>query len=239
MSAAICCEEVSFAYGATQVLRGVSFELPVGGFSGLIGANGCGKSTLMRLLLGLIEPTAGRVLIFGEPPLAAVRRGEVGYVPQRDTFSRSFPLSVLDVVVMGRSGRIGLGRRPGATDREAALAALEQVGAVDLRQRSFGRLSGGQQRLVLLARALAQAPRVLLMDEADTGLDELRRQRIYEVLAEVRRQTPLSILAISHQFEVLAGVVDTAVALRDGRSVDWCPTHMTHALSAHLGADRE
>ncbi|MBI5835427.1 MAG: ATP-binding cassette domain-containing protein [Armatimonadetes bacterium] len=234
MTTVLECDDLRFAYGATEVLCGVSFSLPAHGFVGLIGANGCGKSTLMRLLLGLLTPTTGRVSILGEPPLAAVRRGEVGYVPQRDTFSRTFPLSVQDVVVMGRSGRIGLGRRPSQADRDAALAALERVGAVEWRRRSFGRLSGGQQRLVLVARALAQEPRVLLMDEADTGLDERRRQHIYDVLAEVRRERDLSILAISYQFDVLAGVVDSAVALRDGRSVEWCPTHMTHALAEHL-----
>ena len=188
MDTVLACQDLRFAYGATEVLSGVSFTLPERSFVGLIGANGCGKSTLMRLLLGLLTPTAGTVELLGAPPIEAVRRGEVGYVPQRDTFSRTFPLSVLDVVVMGRSGRIGLGRRPGKVDRDAALAALERVGAVELRRRSFGRLSGGQQRLVLVARALAQEPRVLLMDEADTGLDEVRRRAIYDVLAEVGRR---------------------------------------------------
>ncbi len=236
---AIECRGVRFAYQATPVLRDVTFAVPPGQFVGLVGPNGCGKSTMMRILLGLLEPTEGAVHIHGRPPVAAVREGDIGYVPQRDTFQRTFPLSVFDVVLMGRAGRIGLARRACRHDREAALAALDQLGIADFRERRFGALSGGQQRLVLLARALAQAPKVLLMDEADTGLDELRRERIYRELNRIRKEQNLSILAISHQLDLLATVVDTAYALQDGSSVEWCHTCMHHAagqrVPRHLG----
>ncbi len=235
----IVCRNVTFAYQVTPVLRGVTFEVGRGQFVGLIGANGCGKSTVMRLLLGLLEPRTGEVSVLGRRAVEAVKTGLVGYVPQRDTFHRNFPLSVEDVVLMGRAGRIGLGRRPCRHDREKAIESLERLGLSDWGQRRFGALSGGQQRLVLLARALAQEPKLLLMDEADTGLDELRREKTYRELHRMRQEKDLTILAISHQLDLLATVVDTAVALRDGCSVDWCPTCMHHALGtrqpAHLG----
>lgn len=230
--AVIACEDVSFAYGPTSVVRRVTFDVPTSRFVGLVGPNGCGKSTLMRLLLGVLEPTEGTVRVLGRPPAVAVRTGEVGYVPQRETFSKSFPLAVRDVVLMGRAGRIGLGRRPCRHDRQASDEALERFGLGEFRMRPFGALSGGQQRLVLLCRALAQEPRVLFMDEADTGLDELRRERVYRELHKIRDATGLTILAISHQLDLLATVVDSALAMQDGRAVDWCPTCMHHALGA-------
>ncbi len=228
--AVIVCDGVRFSYGTNAVLRGVSFAVNRGQFVGLIGPNGCGKSTIMRLLLGLLEPTEGTVRLLDRPPLETIGRGEVGYVPQRDTFQRTYPLTVWDVVLMGRAGRIGLGRRPCRHDHEKATEALERLGLSGWERRRFGALSGGQQRLVLLARALAQQPRVLLMDEADTGLDELRRERIYRELNRFRQEHDITVLAISHQFDLLATVVDTAVAVQDGSLVDWCPTCMHHAL---------
>jgi zinc transport system ATP-binding protein len=235
MGAVVACRELSFGYDSQPVLRGVSFEVPVGGFVGLVGPNGCGKSTVMRLLLGRLVPGAGELSVLGLPPAQAVRTGRVGYVPQRDTFARDFPLSVLDVVVLGRSGRLGLGRRPRAADWDAAREALATFGLTAFAGRGFGELSGGQQRLVLLARALAQEPRLLLMDEADTGLDERRRSQVYHALDDLRRRSELAIVAVSHQLDLLSTVVDSAVALRDGVAVDWCPTHMTHPLAEHAG----
>jgi ABC-type Mn2+/Zn2+ transport system ATPase subunit len=225
------CQDVTFAYGPNPVLRDVSFTVAPRAFVGLIGPNGCGKSTVMKLMLGLLEPCAGRIEVLGRAPLAAVREGDIGYVPQKDTFHRTFPLTVYDVVLMGRAARMGLGRHACRHDRRAAMEALEMLGIDSFARRSFGGLSGGEQRLVLMARALAQEPRLILLDEADTGLDEVRRGMIYRQLDRLRRERDLGIIAISHQLDLLATVVDTAIALRDGQSVDWCPTCMHHAIT--------
>lgn len=233
MSEAVRCDGVDFAYNGTRVLQDVTFGVAAGEFIGLIGANGSGKSTLLRLLLGMLTPTAGRIEVLGQAPLAAVRGGFVGYVPQRDARASSTPLSAYDVVLLGRAGCVGLGRRPRVADRELARAALVEVGAGDFATASFGQLSGGQQRLVLVARALVQEPALLLLDEADTGLDERHRTEVYHLLNARRQRTGMTIVAISHQFDLLSTVVDSALALRDGRAIDWCPEHMTHALAAH------
>lgn len=238
MSTVVACEDLYFAYGATDVLCGLRCTVRAGEFVALIGANGSGKSTLMRILLGLLRPTSGTVAVLGQEPLAAVRSGEVGYVPQRDSFARHSPLAVRDVVMLGRCARIGLGRRPAAGDHDAVDEALACVGASELGSRCFGELSGGQQRLVTVARALAQQPRLLLLDEADTGLDEARRTRVYDLLNGVRQGRDLAIVAISHQFETLSHVVDEAIALRDGTAVAWCPEHMTHPLASHAESRR-
>lgn len=228
---ALVCERVTFGYNAVPVVKEVSFAVDRGAFVGVIGPNGCGKSTVMRLILGILEPTSGFVEVLGRRPAEAVRSGAVGYVPQRETFQRAFPLAVGDVVMMGRAGRIGLGRQPCRHDRAAALSALERFGLSEWAHRPFNALSGGQQRLVLLCRALAQEPELLLMDEADTGLDELRRERIYRELRRIRDEREMTIVAISHQLDLLATVVDTALAMQDGRAVDWCPTCMHHAVA--------
>lgn len=235
----VSCADVGFGYTAYPVLRHVSFSVERGRFFGLVGPNGCGKSTLMRLLLGLLEPTQGHLTVLGRRPVEAVKTGHIGYVPQKDTYQRGFPLAVFDVVMMGRVARCGLGRRPCRHDQEIARATMERLGIGEWARRRFGALSGGQQRLVLLARALCQQPRLLLMDEADTGLDELRRERIYRELNRIREEQDLTIIAISHQMDLLATVVDEAVMLNDGAAVEWCPTCMHHAIQEerppHLG----
>ncbi|MDQ1313266.1 MAG: zinc transport system ATP-binding protein, partial [Euryarchaeota archaeon] len=134
------------------VLESISLELFAGDFLGLIGPNGGGKSTLLKVMLGLIKPDRGEVTLFGLPPAAA--RSHVGYMPQKTIFDSSFPVKVLDVVLMGRYSRKGLMRRYGHEDREAALQALQAVGMQDRADREIGALSGGEQQRVFVARSL-------------------------------------------------------------------------------------
>ena len=152
---AIELDDVWFGYGgAAPVVEAVSFAVAPGQFAALIGPNGAGKTTLLHLLLGLRRPDRGRILVFGRP----ARDEALGYIPQRVTVPRGFPLTVGELVLMGRYGRIGLGRRPRRADRHAAARALERVGLAGLADRPFGALSGGQQQRALIARALAGEP---------------------------------------------------------------------------------
>ncbi|MGE3621325.1 MAG: anchored repeat-type ABC transporter ATP-binding subunit [Acidimicrobiia bacterium] len=155
--------------GGRAVLRDVALEVSPGELVGLLGPNGAGKTTLLRSVLGLVRTRAGRVEVDGRRGRAA--RARLGYVPQRHEFAWDFPISVERAVLSGRTGRLGLLRRPGVADWRAVGEALERVHLADLRRRPVGELSGGQRQRVLVARALAVAPAVLLLDEPFTGLD--------------------------------------------------------------------
>jgi len=156
-------QDVWYSYGARKVLEGVSLEVPAGSFAALIGPNGAGKSTLIRLVLGILKPQRGTVSLFGNPP--GKNDQPIGYVPQGINLPRGFPLSVEDVVLMGRYGNLGPVRRPSRADRDRVRESLDQVGAVLLAGRRFEDLSGGQKQRVLIARALVGEPCLLILDE--------------------------------------------------------------------------
>lgn len=173
-AAALAVRGLTVRYGdhrALAALDDVSLEVPVGHAVGLVGVNGSGKSTLMRAVLDLLPAAAGEVRVLGGTSARARAAGLVGYVPQRDELDRDFPVTVGEVVLMGRYHLLGRTRRPRPVDRAAAAAALTQVGLAEHADRQLGRLSGGQRQRVLLARALAQEARVLLLDEPFTGVD--------------------------------------------------------------------
>lgn len=213
---AVELRDVVFRYDDEPALSGVTFQVEAGSFAALIGPNGSGKTTLLRILLGLLRPETGEARIFGEAP---GRHGTpVGYVPQRASIPAGFPLTVREVVVMGRYGRIGWLRRPGSTDREEAERALDRVGLAHLAGRSFSELSGGQQQRALIARSLAADPALLLLDEPTAGLDPAARAGFYHLLCELQRRTGLTVLTASHDIEVVAEHAD-AVILLDRRVV--------------------
>ncbi|HEU5101178.1 MAG TPA: metal ABC transporter ATP-binding protein [Roseiflexaceae bacterium] len=169
------------SYGARPVLEDVAFSLPAGRLVGIIGPNGAGKTTLLKAILGLVPPEAGAVAMGGAA--LARRGGQVAYVPQRDAINWRFPASVADVVMMGRYGRLGWLKRPGTADRAIVQRCLEQVGMQALAARPIAALSGGQQQRVFLARALAQEPEVLLLDEPISGVDAPTQEVILTILA--------------------------------------------------------
>lgn len=210
---AVLVEGLRASYGGDPVLRDVDFVVERGAFAALIGPNGAGKSTLLRILLGLVAPSAGRVEIFGAPP----GRGDVviGYVPQRVVIPRGFPITVHDVVTMGRYGRLGPGRRPGREDRALALESLERVQLADMAGRRFQDLSGGQQQRALIARALVCEPRLLLLDEPTAGLDTGARARFYALVCDLQRARGLTLLCATHDLDVVADHVDTLFLLDD------------------------
>ena len=183
----------------------VSLRVMPGDFLALIGPNGSGKTTLVKAILGLIDPFAGEVRLFGNAPGQLSRKewGKVGYVPQTTHIDPHFPVRVEDVVLMGRFGHIGLFRRPGRRDRDAAVQALERVGLAELSQRQFGRLSGGQRQRVLVARALATEPDLLILDEPTTGVDVGTSEGLFELLEGFHREG-ITVVVVSHDVGVVA-----------------------------------
>lgn len=184
--AALEVEDLWVRYGSQPVLEGVGFSLQAGQLVGIIGPNGAGKTTLLKAILGLLPLDQGRVLVAGA---ALHQRGcQVAYVPQRDAINWRFPATVADVVLMGRYGRLGWLRRPGPADRGIAARCLEQVAMTAYANRPIAALSGGQQQRVFLARALAQEPAVLLLDEPISGVDAPTQEGILTLLSQLAAQ---------------------------------------------------
>ncbi len=213
-SSVVKLEGVWVTYHETLALKDIDLDIAAGEFLGLIGPNGSGKTTLIRVILGLVKPDRGRVEVFGAPPdQLGSRHHLVGYVPQRSRGDWSFPVSVMDVVLMGRYGRIGLVRRPSKADREAAMQALEDLQMQDLAGRQLAELSGGQQQRVLIARALATGPKLLLLDEPAAGVDAYGEERFYELLRGLKEQQGLTIVVVTHDIAVVSAHVEKLACL--------------------------
>lgn len=203
---------LTVTYGDVLALADVDLTLGEGTACGLVGVNGSGKSTLLRTVVGLVRPRTGEVRVHGGPHDDARRRGDIGYVPQADDLDRDFPVSVLDVVLMGRYHRMGRTRRPSAADRAAAEEALARVGLTELAGRQIGRLSGGQRQRVLLARTLAQRARLLLLDEPFTGVDAASEAAVTRVLRELN-DDGVTVLLATHDLATLPELCAESVLL--------------------------
>jgi manganese/iron transport system ATP-binding protein len=169
-------------------LHDASFALHGGSICGLVGVNGSGKSTLFKAIMGLLRPSAGSVIVAGLPVRAALKQNLIAYVPQSEEVDWSFPVSVWDVVLMGRYGYMNFMRIARAEDRAIAEESLTRVGMLEFRERQIGELSGGQRKRVFLARALAQRSRVILLDEPFTGVDVTTENAIITLLRELRNE---------------------------------------------------
>jgi zinc transport system ATP-binding protein len=205
----ISVEHLWAGYGRDPVLEDINLSVREGDFVGLIGPNGGGKTTLLKVLLGLLPPTRGRVRIMG----MRVREGRrhIGYVPQVVEFDRDFPVSVWDVVRMGRLGTRRLLQRYTQEDDEVVADALRNVEMLDLSDRPMGALSGGQQQRVYIARALAAEPAILLLDEPTSHIDTRASEGIYELLRQLNER--VTILLISHDMNVVASYVTSVGCL--------------------------
>lgn len=195
----INAQNLIVSYGSRTIVKDVSFTIKSGEFVGLLGANGAGKTTLFRAIMGLI-PHTGKLEVHANKSgesLINSRVSNVGYVPQRHDIAWDFPLSVLDVVMMGRIRHIGYVRRAKKEDYEIALASLERTGMADFRDRTIGELSGGQRQRVLVARALAGQPRLLLLDEPFTGLDMPTQELLTSLFLDLAKSGE-AILMSSH-----------------------------------------
>ena len=212
--------DLTVAYGGRPVLWNVDLAIDEPCLFGVIGPNGAGKSTLLKAALGLAPIVAGEVRFFGLP-LDRVR-GRIGYVPQREAVDWDFPVSVMDVVLMGTYGRLGWLRRPGRAERELAAGCLERVDLADLSGRQIGRLSGGQQQRVFLARALAQQAEIYLLDEPMAGVDVRSQEQIFAVLSDLEAAGSL-VVVVHHDLRTAAEWFDR-VALVDRRLVAAGPT---------------
>ncbi|UCH34512.1 MAG: ABC transporter ATP-binding protein [Armatimonadota bacterium] len=222
MPNAVEIENAVVAYREHAALRGVSLAVPEGQLLGVFGPNGAGKTTLLRLINGLVRPTSGTVRVLDHDLGAGsprVVRTQAGYVPQSLGVDPRIPVSAWEVTVMGRYGRLGILRRPGAADREAARRALEQVGVSHLSHRPFGHLSGGEQQRVVIARALAQEPRLLLLDEPTASLDWAAQRELPELIQAVHRQRGLTTVVVSHDADTVAGLCERVVLMQGGAIV--------------------
>jgi manganese/zinc/iron transport system ATP- binding protein len=185
-------------------------DVPSGTLMAIVGPNGAGKTTLIKSILGLIKPAAGQVLVYGKP--YAEQRHLVGYVPQRGSVDWDFPTSVLDVVMMGRYGTLGWFKRPGASERAAALDALDKVGMKSYAARQISQLSGGQQQRVFLARALVQDAQLYFMDEPFQGVDATTERAIVALLQELRKAGK-TVVVVHHDLQTVPEYFDWVTML--------------------------
>ncbi|GAD34993.1 ABC transporter [Microbacterium sp. AISO3] len=203
---------VSVRYRDIVALDDVDLTVTPGRVTALIGMNGSGKSTLFKSITGLVRPASGRVSIAGQTPAAARRRGLIGYVPQSEDVDWTFPVSVRDVVMMGRYGRLGPTRRPRPDDHRAVDAALERVELSELADRQIGRLSGGQRKRAFVARGIAQDAGILLLDEPFAGVDKKSEATIVRLLRELAADGR-TVLVSTHDLHALPSLADEAVLL--------------------------
>jgi len=202
---AIEVRHLTVSYGPVPALLDVSLSIPSGKLVGVIGPNGSGKSTLIKAILGFVRPVFGDVLIFDQPAERA--KGRVAYVPQRGSVDWDFPVTVREVALMGRFGRVRWWREPSAEDYRAADEALEMVRMTPFRDRQIGQLSGGQQQRVFMARAMAQGADVLLLDEPFSGVDAATERAILDVL-ERTKASGRTLIVVHHDLATAAEYFD-------------------------------
>ena len=213
MTAAVEIERLTVRYGDVLALDDVSLRVEPGRVCGLIGMNGSGKSTLFRSLMGMIRTEGGAVRLAGADSATARRRGEVGYVPQSEDVDWAFPVSVGDVVMMGRYGRQGPLRRARPADHAAVADALSRVELTEYADRQIGRLSGGQRKRAFVARGIAQGARLLLLDEPFAGVDKRSEATMVRLLKELAADGR-TVLVSTHDLHALPQLADEAILLR-------------------------
>jgi len=208
--APLAIHDMTVAYHRKPVLWDVDLDVPEGKLIGIVGPNGAGKSTLIKAVMELVPKASGRVMIYGKPYRR--QRHLVGYVPQRESVDWDFPVSALDVVAMGRYGRIGWFRPVRKADRDAAMEALDRVGMAEFARRQISQLSGGQQQRVFLARALVQDARLYMMDEPFAAVDAATEQAIVRILHDLRGRGR-TVLVVHHDLQTVPEYFDHVILL--------------------------
>lgn len=202
-------ENVWVHYDSVPVLEAINLSIESNDFLGIIGPNGGGKTTLLKVILGLIKPSRGRVTVLGMSPERG--RKHIGYISQVNLFDHDFPISVLEVVLMGRYNKSGLFQRYSEEDRKTAIAALKTVEMLGYKDRQVGKLSGGEQQRVFIARALATSPELLLLDEPTASIDPTMQAEFYELLDQLKES--MAIVLVSHDVSAVSIYVNDIACL--------------------------
>jgi zinc transport system ATP-binding protein len=213
-------KELSFAYDNQYVLEGATLVIEKGDYFGVIGPNGSAKSTLLKLMLGMLKPTKGEVYLFGEPINKFKGWSKIGYVSQKaNSFNSSFPATVNEVVEAGLFSSLGLFKRIGKKHKDEVVKALSIVGMEAFGDRLIGNLSGGQQQKVFIARALISQPEILFLDEPTVGIDAKSQLEFYDLLEILNKEYGMTIVMVSHDIGVITEKVSRIACMADGKVV--------------------
>jgi len=213
---AIEFDKVTLTYGGRRVLSDVSFSIPQGAFVGLLGANGAGKTTMLRAILGLIKPAGGAISVLGKPPTRG--NAAIGYMPQARRALSDVGISGLDFVLSAAGGHRWGWPVPSSAEKEAAWKALEAIGATDLARRPLAELSGGERQRILIAQSLIGDPQLLLLDEPLISLDAAHQRAIIELVHEIGERLGIAVLFCSHEINPLLRAVDRVLYLGNGKA---------------------
>jgi zinc transport system ATP-binding protein len=197
-------DRVCFSYNSEEVIKDISLQIHKGDYVGIIGPNGGGKSTLLKLMLGILKPRDGAIKLFGKDINDFKQWSKIGYVPQKTYIEMNFPVTVEEMVAMGRYGKRGLFHFPTKEDKEKTLDALAQVDMLEYKDRQINDLSGGQQQRVIIARALATEPEIIFLDEPTVGVDIKTQKQFYTLLRKLNRELDLTLVLVSHELDVVA-----------------------------------
>lgn len=230
MAALVDIQDLDFSYGDQVVLKDLALPIEQGTTLGVIGPNGGGKTTLMKLMLGLLNPTSGTITLAGQSPREATRIGNVvGYLPQQASSKPRLPLRVREVAQLGLAGKTGLFRSYAKSDLEFVESLIEKVGLKDVAERPATQLSGGQLQRLLIARALAPQPKLLLLDEPTTGIDRMGQEKFITFLQSLKEDLGLTIVFVSHDLRAVTAISDRIACLN--------ATLHYHDVPQHLPAD--
>lgn len=208
-------KNVSFSYGKINVLDNISLNIDSGDYVGIVGPNGGGKSTLLKLIVGLLLPQKGTIRIFGHSVSEAKDHLDIGYVPQRAGQENQFPATVEEIVESGRINHIGIFKRISKDDTKAVQEAMELANITDLRERMISELSGGQRQRVYIARSLTKNPKILILDEPTEGIDMTSKQKFYQILENLNKKLGITIIIVSHEIDMIAKQVKNVICLNN------------------------
>ncbi|MHA6251905.1 metal ABC transporter ATP-binding protein [Oceanobacillus sp. CAU 1775] len=210
----VTMKKINFAYEDKTVLEDINFEIPKGKFMGLIGPNGGGKTTLIKLMLGLIKPDSGSIELFGEPLEKFNGRNKIGFVSQKaNSFNLGFPATVYEVVSTGLTAKLGYLKFLNKKHKEKILQAIELVDMLDYAYENIGNLSGGQQQRIFIARALVNEPDLLILDEPTVGVDQENVKRFYDLLYRLNKNEGISMLLVTHDTGIVTEYATDIVCL--------------------------